>query len=490
MSKGLLCLFLVVALVLGGVTPGIDNSISQAAGFVGIMTQTQQLVAEIYVSAPPLLQSPIDGENFPINTGFNFSINVIATDSDSDLIDLSVDTEIAAFQFDSISAVPGRSHYVFQWTPSQNDTGSFLATFFADDHHAGSAAAEVTMTATKTRLEVVETQALPTMNISVPINLTNTGVSSFVGGFSIQVRYAELMIHFQSVTRGPRIEEWQYFNYNLGDSSTIRIVGLARMTDSNPYMAPGEGPIAYMNFAVDSSEMFMGHYSDIYFDSTGNNVNTLSDSTGYHLVWPNLDDGWVYVLTHDDIRIGDINLNGVQYEVSDAVLFANRIIDPESFPFNPIQRIASDCNGDFLPETLQDFIYLINVLNGNIPPSSIEYGPEQAASLKMAKSRHDESVMTFSYAGSVPAGGFLIRLRHGGTNLNSPIPSKGLEMHYADNNEVLSILIYDSGGNGINPGQEIFSIGRLSGSGELSLMEFQISDKFGNIIPVRQGPQK
>ena len=66
---------------------------------------------------------------------------------------------------------------------------------------------------------------------------------------------------------------------------------------------------------------------------------------------------------------GDMNLNGVAYEIADAVLYTNYFIfGPSAFDLDPIRResqiAASDVNADGSPLTVADLVYLIRVILG------------------------------------------------------------------------------------------------------------------------------
>lgn len=68
---------------------------------------------------------------------------------------------------------------------------------------------------------------------------------------------------------------------------------------------------------------------------------------------------------------GDINLNGIAYEIADAVMFTNYFIQGET-AFGPIgsQQVqasiaASDANADGIPLSVADLVYLIRVVIGD-----------------------------------------------------------------------------------------------------------------------------
>jgi hypothetical protein len=316
----------------------------------------------------PEFTEPSEGAEFDINQEFPIVFNIIATDEDNDQIEISIDFNEDGFSFDPVEIIPGYSEYQFSWIPGLEDEGPYPVTFIADDGRGGVVELHITMHASPTVLEIYEVSALPGSEVTVPLSLSNNGITSHVNGFEILFRYEEDITCLLSISRSERIQEWEYFNYTLGDSSTARIVGIGDLTGGGQSLIPGIGPIAFLHFEVYPDENNIGHYATIDLIRNDDNDNTLSDSSGYHLVHPVLDGGWIHIIDQEDVIIGDINLNGIPWDVSDAVLFANHFINPDLFPFTWIQMLASDTNGDGLPSTLADLVYLISILNGEIPP--------------------------------------------------------------------------------------------------------------------------
>lgn len=326
--------------------------------------------AALYFSenADPEFAEPSEGAVFDINREFPIIFSVIATDEDPNNINIAVEFSGEGFSFVPIEIAPGYSEYRFKWVPGPADDGSYPITFTANDGRGGVTELHVTINVSPSVLQVGEVSALPGLAVTVPLSLANNGIASYVGGFEILIQYEEYATHLQSVTRAERLQNWEYFNYNLDDSSTVRIVGIADLTGGGQPLAPGIGPIVFLHFEVDLDQNFIGYHAPINFIAEDGNDNTLADSSGYYLIHPVLDDGWIYIMDPEDIETGDINLNGIPWEVSDAVLFVNHFIHPDLFPFTWIQMLVSDTNGDGVLSTLADLLYLVYVLNGDIPP--------------------------------------------------------------------------------------------------------------------------
>jgi hypothetical protein len=70
----------------------------------------------------------------------------------------------------------------------------------------------------------------------------------------------------------------------------------------------------------------------------------------------------VYAL-YDSGKTGDINLNGITYEVADWVLFQNFLLYGDSMLIDPEQQTHnSDVNCDHLPWSIADLLYLCRVI--------------------------------------------------------------------------------------------------------------------------------
>ena len=67
--------------------------------------------------------------------------------------------------------------------------------------------------------------------------------------------------------------------------------------------------------------------------------------------------------------VGDVNLNGLAYEIADAVMFTNYFIQGLSaFPHPDGSMAASDVNGDGISLTVADLVQLIRVVVGDASP--------------------------------------------------------------------------------------------------------------------------
>jgi hypothetical protein len=83
-----------------------------------------------------------------------------------------------------------------------------------------------------------------------------------------------------------------------------------------------------------------------------------------------------------DVATGDINLNDISYEIADAVMFANYFVQGTSaFIINAERSTAnSDIDRDGIPLELQDFVFLLRIIVGDMipqdsPPQTLSPNP-------------------------------------------------------------------------------------------------------------------
>jgi hypothetical protein len=224
---------------------------------------------------------------------------------------------------------------------------------------------------------------------------------------------------------------------NCGDacpSGMLRIVAMAETNDGSNHplcFGPpdtGEYELAKMKFMVSNNYNLEGQYVPIYFFWGDCGDNILSSPTGdtafidskiYDpfgtLIWDEGDDalfpesnripfvgapddclnfipgkpsaircaefvnGGIDIIPIEEIDDrGDINLNGVPYEIADAVTFVGFFIyGPAAFTVNfEGQKAATDVNGDGIPLTVADLAYLIRVIIGDSPPMPPKFNPD------------------------------------------------------------------------------------------------------------------
>jgi hypothetical protein len=104
-------------------------------------------------------------------------------------------------------------------------------------------------------------------------------------------------------------------------------------------------------------------------------------------------------LPHD----GDVNLNGIQYEIADYVLFSQHFLTGELFeePGAVMKLDATDVNQDGIPMQLEDLVYFMRVIVGDAMPYMSPQTPPTASIAFLDDV--DAGEITFDYSGQISA---------------------------------------------------------------------------------------
>jgi hypothetical protein len=259
--------------------------------------------------------------------------------------------------------------------------------------------------------------------VEVSVNWTNDDSMFEVGGFDLLIWYDATVLTPLGVNTGQLLSDcaWEYFTYRVEVAypHTIRLVAIADIYNGNIHptcYGNSSGELAKLNFAVTDNLAYECIFVPIRFIWFDCGDNAFSSRTGESLFVSN--DVYDYVGDNNYVQIdqdspfptyagapdncvdtlsagspiirtidyynggvqiwcvdsntsrGDINLNGIPYEVADYLLFVDYfvfglqvfVIDP------PAQIAAGDVNADGSPLTIDDLVYLWRVIIGDAIP--------------------------------------------------------------------------------------------------------------------------
>jgi len=188
--------------------------------------------------------------------------------------------------------------------------------------------------------------------------------------------------------------------------------------------------------------------------------------------------------------VGDLNLNGVNYEVGDAVVLINYLVEGDgTLSTDPaarsLQIAASDVNGDGVVLSVADLRYLIRAVTGDVVPTSAKLVPsahQVDVSYEVADGR-----LSVTLHSEVDLGAAWFRIGYAGTGVGSPELSTslpGLTMSSNANGGEMRVLVSPSVGDlsRIPAGAvEVFTVPVPEGSA-LSVAEIQVSDADGALL--------
>ena len=436
---------------------------------------------------PPSFSSPAPG-TYPVNEQFGATFIVTANDPDTDSMVLTVAFGPTDYTLTQLENVPGHISFQFSWVPGPGSSGTYPLTFTVNDGNGGVIDLDLTLEVSPAGLAIGDTAAVPGATVSLPVTLDNQGSSSAVGAFEILISWNPGALTLNGVTRAGRTGSFEYFfvNYDDGGPGTARIVGIADIRNGNvsPPLQPGTGAIFFLEMSIAADENLIGVDLPVSFLNLDETDNTVSDSTGYLLVHPELDNGIVSVIGPDEFLLGDLNFNGESCDAGDVVLFVNHLTDPVAFPFDPVQREASDVNADGIPETVADLVYMINVFNGRIEWPKIEDG-NGTFYLKLA---HDGGGIDFLGQSDVNMGAVLLNISHQAGLMPEPVSSGPFTLAYHDDGNTLTVLAYMPDGAEVPAGAcNLFSIPNYSS--ELTVTDLSASNAFGFLVSTSLVPE-
>ncbi|MCH8993160.1 MAG: hypothetical protein IIA44_15580, partial [Acidobacteria bacterium] len=285
--------------------------------------------------------------------------------------------------------------------------------------------------------------------VSVPVTLNTDNFA--IGKFDLLVGFDRSAMSLISVDQGEAIEAWEYFTYRLSaeadcgedcPSGLLRLVGVADLHDgagSPPDAAFRiDGAIAHLTFEVSADQDLIGRELPLSLHRLDLRDNTITDKGGSlafvsedadveayqaanpdKLVLPNLAfrTGVIRITEPIDGR-GDVNLNGMAYEVGDAVLLSSYLIHGNAVlsddpGLRARQIAASDINNDGVVLSVGDLVYLIRVLTGEAAPAG-EFKRSPYAATGNITYRVEHGAMTVSTTSSVDLGGALFVFRYSG----------------------------------------------------------------------------
>jgi len=256
--------------------------------------------------------------------------------------------------------------------------------------------------------------------------LVNIESNDRIGGFNLLISFDPSALSFQTATlEGGAAQDWEYFTWNLGGVSygQIRFVGIADRNNGASHPPPDayspQGTLIFVDFIVANDQNLGDVFVPINFIWKDCDDNSFSDTSGTllyvdsrifnaeeELIWDEFDDvlypesnrlpdigapdscivqdeknqalrciefinGGICIIDPDSIDDrGDVNLNGLAYEIADAVVFTRYFIhDLAAFTINVAGQIAAtDVNADGLTLTVSDLVLLIRVIVGDAAP--------------------------------------------------------------------------------------------------------------------------
>jgi hypothetical protein len=351
----------------------------------------------------------------------------------------------------------------------------------------------------------IESKFNQLQGINAEVNIYLHKADKEFSGFEFRIAYDDYALVLLDIRPGEYLKQcgWEYFVYRIWpvDSSDIgypsglvRIIARADFQQGTSFCIPDSGiSLATLNFTVYDDRtlecqvqpvsFFWASCGDNKFYSFNNDSIFISDQV-FGLVdsYPALteitldtllptytgapsicmagipDDydktivrdidfrnGFIDIICADSIddRRCDLNLNGI-IEIADAIIFRNYFIEGlTAFDLNPeVQMVCSDFNGDNIPLTIEDFVYLIRIIVGDAP---VYVGTVYQADITIENSIHRTGI---SLDSPIPVGAVNASFNVTNTVIDSIVlleDASEMEIMYDTRLNTLNVLVYSFG---------------------------------------------
>lgn len=290
---------------------------------------------------------------------------------------------------------------------------------------------------------------------------------------------------------------FQAFDYDISLPGRIR-VSLQTDLPPPPEVPPilGDTTFAWISFRVTSADIGWDYLTHIFyyedpFTPYPDNYIVLSDNN--RITPPTLS------LIQCDILIlhpiyGDININGLPYEIGDAVVFMNYFMGETEF--NRRQYANSDCNRDGAQATIADLVYLLRVItHDTIMAAPPLMWPQPEASLNPGAPQRDLGRCDIIVESEVALGGAAFEIIFNGNDiqpqavmLDSAAAYMQLSYTIRDNRLLVTVVNWDAGNSSFAKGR-LLSVLYSSAAGHSSkpfdIINADFSDNSGYSVDAR-----
>jgi hypothetical protein len=431
------------------------------------------------VNRPPELFAPDSLEGV---AGSPVVFQIKAMDLDSEQVNLQLVNPPSGMNYDGVTGI-------FNWTPQLSDTGLWVIESEATDQSGGETSAETrihVLAPSVFNLSLEVKEAILGTTVEVPVKLAN---SDPVAGMELCIKFDPYEFTFLGVSRqGCRTEGWEYFTFKekvLSQFNVVKIVGIADFPNqvSTLPLLPDSGTIVKLNFQLTSDPYLNGFLLPLEFCSVNFADNTLSTSRGRFITRAeiNATNGGV-LLNSTQTLIGDINLNGLAFEVGDAVSLALYLSGKKVL--SQQQLINSDVNQDGKMGTLADLVFLIrHIIEGGHAPDGQDVEGGQPALVSITS---EEQKTTLGIDSPSAVGGAVVILK--GENLKeenvklSP-EAAGLDLYTSRTENELKVMVIGQSAQTLPSGnQPLFC---YEGGG-VDSVQVSLADADGKLMKVDQ----
>ncbi|MEW5925470.1 MAG: FlgD immunoglobulin-like domain containing protein [Candidatus Zixiibacteriota bacterium] len=448
---------------------------------------TALLQAEVVVinnNRNPVISSP---GVVTISSGEELKFDVSGYDPDLDPVSWRILDAPGGLEF--LGGNPG----TFVWKTSFADSGDYNVEVCLTDQFGGADTATVSLNVLSTEvfgLSIDTTSAYPGEYVTVHVSLDNLEA---VSGFNIVFNYDVSVLTASSITKvGTRSASFEYFTYKLNNRGIFGDVLLSGIADLaggvvGSDIQPGSGPIAEMSFYISNNLQYAGLSIPLIFvfrDPIEQNDNSLTNELGDKII-PNqigFSNGYIKIRSSSPNSLGDINLNGIPYEIGDVIYFTNYFINPVLAPLSAAQWLNSDVNRDGNGGTVADLVYLLNtIVNAGMGSSKIS---PFAGTVRIGID-NSEGFYRLIYDSPENLGGLALTLQGDNkldieTVIRSKFEMLGMTVKSAVDGDIIRFLIYSDEGVVMPSGRHEFI--EVASQYDFAIKEIQLSSVGGFVV--------
>jgi len=328
----------------------------------GALTQSKTVAIWVAnVNRPPVFSLP---SVTPVKARETVTLALAAADPDMEPLTISCLTELAGYE------VQGTNPWTFVWPTTNADVGVTAIRFVCADEYAAADTLDIEITVMEFAaysLRIAEVEGYGGQEVSVAVSLRT---EESIGAMDLSIVYDPLALALGGINRvGGGLESWEFVDvseYPVSSGNVLHLVGFADMVGgaTTPPLPPSDTVLFSIKFVLANDVQFHNQQVPLHFYMGSSTTNLLSDPLGDLIPRDEVEfvAGSVFIKKPADYLIGDLNLNGIAYEVGDAVRFINYFIYGESMALNTAQRANGDCNGDGLQATVADLVFLIRII--------------------------------------------------------------------------------------------------------------------------------
>lgn len=410
----------------------------------------------------------------------------------------------------------GLSPVNFGWLPKIEDSGFSRVTLVATDALglADTLSTSLLVTVGAAYVLTITTDTVfPGEFLTLSAGLKNRDpLSAFDIAISFDPSVMAVLSINNSASRTSYFESFT-FEFAAPNPGDLRITGLADVNDglASPPLAPGDGEIFELNLKISSLNGLAGFFLPVKFGMS-NPFDTftvsLSKSDGSKALAAEieLNNGGAKLKDKSDIFIGDINLNGLSFEIADALRFTKFFIDPERFQFSAQQFANSDVNGDGFTASIADLVALLGIIVSGGVPRRVPGGSASAVLFTQQISRQNGRLSTDVYVNSeAELGGALLTFaldsgHPGYSNANDNTPGRvllspeladaGILLKSRVTGDTLRVLMYSESSGAIGGGRRLlFSLEYAETSAALLKAELATTQGAVVVTRISDGPR-